>query len=424
LIKYQNNVELNIWQLYLYSLKSSQTRKKYQGRLDKFYDFVGVEGKTTEEKSIKFVEKARLDGNKWVFNVVLNFMLYQVNRVQKKEIVAATVQNYKKSVKLLLDLADIEISWKRISRGLPRGKSYADDRIPTDSELEKIIGYPDRRIKAIIYTMISSGIRLGAWDYLRWENIRPIEKDGIGIVAARVTVYAGEEEEYYTYISKDAYLELLKWIKYRQESGEIINGNSWVMRDLWDNDSLKNGKGLVTIPKKLASSGIKRLIERAIWAQGLRSKLEYGKKRYPFSAVHSLRKWFKTRCELGGMKPINIEILLCHSVGISSSYYRPTENDLLNDYLRVVDDYLSIDRENKLKQELKQYKEKNNEENYSTKIKLQEKDEQIKQLNIKYEHDFKKLKAEMKEQIGQVMRLIQQNPLLANVKQEVLEKFH
>jgi hypothetical protein len=138
------------------------------------------------------------------------------------------------------------------------------------------------------------------------------------------------------------------------------------------------------VPKKLASSGIKRLIERAIWAQGLRTKLEYGKKRYPFSAVHSLRKWFKTRCELGGMKPINIEILLSHSVGISSSYYRPTENDLLNNYLKVVD-YLSIDRKNKLKQELNSYKEKNNEESHSIKIKLQEKDEQINQLNIKYE---------------------------------------
>jgi hypothetical protein len=84
------------------------------------------------------------------------------------------------------------------------------------------------------------------------------------------------------------------------------------------------------------------------------------------------------------MKQINIEILLSHSVGISSSYYRPTENDLLNNYLKVVD-YLSIDRKNKLKQELNSYKEKNNEESHSIKIKLQEKDEQINQLNIKYE---------------------------------------
>ena len=50
--------------------------------------------------------------------------------------------------------------------------------------------------------MTSSGIRLGAWDYLKWGDIRPIEKEGKGIVAAKMIVYAGEDEEYYTFISK------------------------------------------------------------------------------------------------------------------------------------------------------------------------------------------------------------------------------
>jgi hypothetical protein len=64
-------------------------------------------------------------------------------------------------------MAHIPIAWKKITRGLPRGKNYADDRMPTIEEIRKLVEYPDRRIKAIIYTMASSGIRLGAWDYLR-----------------------------------------------------------------------------------------------------------------------------------------------------------------------------------------------------------------------------------------------------------------
>ena len=107
----------------------------------------------------------------------------------------------------------------------------------------------------------------------------------------------------------------------------------------------------------MASSGIKRLIERAIWAQGLRSKLEHGKKRHSFSAVHSFRKWFKTRCEIGGMKPINVEKLLSHSIGISNSYYQPTENEVLEDYLKVVN-FLSIGKEKKIQLEMKVYEEK------------------------------------------------------------------
>lgn len=376
------NMELNVWQLYLYSLKSNQTRQKYQGRINKFLIYVGIEGKTVEERSINFIEKSNIEGKQWVFNIILNFMLYQVRRVENKEIVAATIQNYLKSIKLFCELADIDISWKRISRGLPRGKSYADDRIPTDEEIQKIIEYPDRRIKAIIFTMSSSGMRLGGWDYLKWGNIKPISRDNLSVVAAKMTVYAGEDEEYFTFISHEAYFELLDWIKYREHSGETIDENSWVMRDLWDTGATKDGKGLVTQPKKLASSGIKRLIERAIWSQGLRSKLLNGKKRHPFSAVHSLRKWFKTRCEIAGMKPINVEKLLSHSIGISNSYYRPTENDLLDDYLKVTN-ALSIDKERRLREQITIIKKKGIQENSVIKTRLQERADEIQELKTR-----------------------------------------
>jgi hypothetical protein len=122
------------------------------------------------------------------------------------------------------------------------------------------------------------------------------------------------------------------------------------MRDLWDT-RVAQGRGLVSLPNRLASLGIKRLMERAIWAQGLRKKLEPGKKRHPYQANHSLRKWFKTRCELGGMKPINVETLLSHSTGISNSYYRPTEIELLEDYLKV-QDFLTLGTEHKLQQQV------------------------------------------------------------------------
>ena len=81
------------------------------------------------------------------------------------------MRNYVKSIKLFCEMADIPISWKKITRGLPKGKKYADDRIPTIEEIQKLVEYPDRRIKPIIYTMASSGMRLGAWDYPKWRDI-------------------------------------------------------------------------------------------------------------------------------------------------------------------------------------------------------------------------------------------------------------
>jgi hypothetical protein len=44
---------------------------------------------------------------------------------------------------------DIIISWKRITRGLPKGRKWADDRAPTIEEIRKIVEYPDRRINQL-----------------------------------------------------------------------------------------------------------------------------------------------------------------------------------------------------------------------------------------------------------------------------------
>ncbi len=53
------------------------------------------------------------------------------------------------------------------------------------------------------------------------------------------------------------------------------------------------------------------------------------------------------------MKPINVETLMGHSTGISDSYYRPTEKELLEDYYKVVD-HLSITMESRLQIEVKE----------------------------------------------------------------------
>jgi hypothetical protein len=60
----------------------------------------------------------------------------------------ATVRNYIKAVKLFSEMNDIVIIWKKITRGLPRARRFADDRAPTPDDILRIIKYPDRRIKA------------------------------------------------------------------------------------------------------------------------------------------------------------------------------------------------------------------------------------------------------------------------------------
>jgi hypothetical protein len=158
--------ELDHWSLFIYAMKAPMTRNRYQTRLAKFFDFIGIADTRLEDRARAFAERGKKDSN-WAFNNIVKFVQFQNSRVNNKEITGATVRNYVKSIKLFCEMADIPISWKKITRGLPKGKKYADDRIPTIEEIQKLVEYPDRRIKAIVCTMASSGIRIEAWDYLK-----------------------------------------------------------------------------------------------------------------------------------------------------------------------------------------------------------------------------------------------------------------
>jgi hypothetical protein len=137
-VEYNNNQDTDTWSLYLYAMKSPGTRQKYQKRLEKFFDFICLKGETIEAKSKVFVSLANDEGDGWVFNNILKFMQYQLERANRKEITGSTIRNYLKSIKLFCEMADFQVTWKKITRGLPRAKSYSDDRIPTIEEIRRL----------------------------------------------------------------------------------------------------------------------------------------------------------------------------------------------------------------------------------------------------------------------------------------------
>src|SRR5207248_2844196 len=85
-------------------------------------------------------------------------------------------------------------------------------------------------------------------------------------------------------ISAEAYNALKEWMDFRAYYGETTTGESWLMRDIWQTTNIDYGakSGLATCPKKLKSSGIKRLLERALWEQGVRHPLQNGAKRHEY----------------------------------------------------------------------------------------------------------------------------------------------
>lgn len=376
-----NSMDLDPYLLFINAIRSPLTRQKYFGRLNTFFDFILIPKGNLDERCKIFVKNS-IDNQKYPLNCVYRFVIHLKEKMEKGEIVVSTIYNYLKPIKLLCEINDISVKWKKITIGLPKERKYADDRAPTIEEIQKLVEYPDRRLKAIVSTMISSGIRLAAWDDLKYKHIQPIERNGI-IVAAKIIVYPGSEEEYYSFISPESYFSLIDWKLFRITNGESVSNESWILRNLWDVTTPSGGpRGLVSIPKKLKHTGVKSLVERALRSQGIRNQLDEGKKRYPFQTDHGFRKFFKTRCEMAGMRSLNIELLLNHSCGLSDSYYRPQENEILDDYLKAID-LLTINKNknDKLEKEIQELQERNENSEHTINSKLQERDDAIQSLS-------------------------------------------
>ena len=152
------------------------------------------------------------------------------------------------------------------------------------------------------------------------------------------------------------------------------------MRQLWDTKKGYYHHGTIKNPEKLKSSGLKRLMEDALWTQGIRKKSNLKRNRYEFQSDHGFRKWFKTRCEISGMKSINIEILMGHSIGISDSYYKITQDELLMEYLKA-SDFLMVSNENQLQKQYNKIQIQNQNDFKFIEGKLFEKENEIEVLN-------------------------------------------
>ncbi len=165
---------------------------------------------------------------------------------------------------------------------------------------------------------------------LKLKHLKPIQEDN-NIVAASLTVYPVDKEQHNTFITPEVYEAIHVYIEYRRRSGEEIDDNSPLFRDKFRSNASN--------VKPLERDGIRTIIHRLLKQSGLRSGDH--KKRFEFQADHGFRKFFKTRTEQV-MKPINVEMLMGHSTGISGRYYTPKETELVQDYRKAIP-YLTID---------------------------------------------------------------------------------
>ena len=247
--------------LFLSLLGSPESKRQYPQRLQVFFNFLGLEG-DIKDQSTSFIKQYKKQDGEELERQLIMFAAHQKDRVVKKEISPSTVPNYFKAIKLFCEANRMgrNVGWKVVSKAIPRGFSAADDRAPTLEEIQKLLEFPDRRIKPLVLILVSSGIRIGAFEQLKWKHITPLYRNETNeLIAAKILVYPGDREQYYSFLTPEAYNTVKDWMDYRSLCGEDITKESLVMRDIWQNGDVEGAAN----PKPLNSFAITRLLNRA-----------------------------------------------------------------------------------------------------------------------------------------------------------------
>ncbi|MDG6987840.1 MAG: site-specific integrase [Nitrososphaerota archaeon] len=245
---------------------------------------------------------------------------------------SSTTAFWRDSLRRFLEINRVKgVDWDYVNQFIPKVRKSGQDRAPTLEEIRKVVAVADLRTKCLILFLTSSGARIGSTEYLRWRDIQEVEFEGWKL--ANVTIYRGEPEEYDSFASPECYDYLLKYREIREKVGEVITPSSPVfVREVnkrrFDQSKVKP-VGVRTLKNQMGE-----LLNQMKMREKLTDTKNY--RSYEWKQCHSFRKFFKTRMEMSGVKPIITEMLMGHTIGVSGSYMKPTQDEMVSEYVKAI----------------------------------------------------------------------------------------
>jgi integrase len=253
--------------------------------------------------------------------------------LKEREASAATAWMIRNAVKKFLGVNKVGgVDWARVDDFVPEKRKFGSDRAPTPEEIRAIMNVCDLRTRCLVLFLSSSGARVGALGYLKWRDVVEVEHEGERF--ARVTIYGGEREQYDTFVTPEAYGHLLQYRRIREGAGEKITPQSPVFVTQFNVEEPRMEK-----VRGLSVDGATSRLTRVLREANIRAVIHEGRKskRFEWKQAHGFRKFFKTRMEMSGVRPIITEMLMGHGIGVSVSYMKPTESEMLQEYAKAID---------------------------------------------------------------------------------------
>lgn len=321
------------------SIKSEFTRKQYMYHLQRFVAYY----KLKDMESIVKIEQKQLQ------IMMEDYVMYLRTKISPN-----SFDSPLGGLQSFLEINDIFLNWKKIRKLVPARVKKSGARGYSDAEVRKMIEVAgDKRAKAIIHCLASSGSRIGGFEGMQLKHLMDMPN---GCKAC--LIYPDEVEEYWSFFSPEAAKALDDYLEERRKDGEYIGPDSPVFRN-----SYRIG---IEKPTPLARHSLTMIIYRVVNNAGLRKNKKNN--RYEVQQDHGFRKRFVTKLKLNKEIPVAVtEKLVGHSryrdesgteVKLDGSYMRPEVDELFQYYQKAIPDLTVDDREKLLMEKQKILQEK------------------------------------------------------------------
>jgi len=298
-------------ELFLNSTKSDETRKKYSTYFKKYLELQGLNDPLSENNH-KLIERD-----------IINFIIEMKN----KKMSYSAIANYTSAALAFYKINDVILNVSKIGKFMPEQKRVRKDRAYTHEEISKLLEVADERMRVIILLLASTGMRVGSISSLVIRNVDD----------KKITIYENEKEEYFSFITTECKKAIASYIDMRSRYGEKIEDNSYLIREQF------NTRLMTAKPRPLKTITIlTKLIDLANRC-GIRHK--------GVPIAHGFRKFFTTQLINSKVNPEIREMLLGHKIGLASAYYRPTVEEMYDEYSKAIDN-LTIDPANRLQRKV------------------------------------------------------------------------
>ncbi len=284
--------------------KSKETIDTYLSGVVVFCRFCGKE----PMQVIKDVKGDKTD----VYKVLDDYVTY----LSKSNRAPNTIATYFAAAKKFLRVYGVELSSDKLKETIdkPRIHAITEDRIPTIEEMKAILYSANKRGKALISMLASSGMRIGELLSLRVKDIDFTAHPTLMRLRAEVTK---DRQGRVCFISDEATELLKEYIEKRvnDESSYIFQRRDHRMR----------GEN-----RPIAYSDTKAIFNIAVKKAGIHEKDDHGRNKIH---LHVLRKFFFTQLVPVLGREIT-EALMGHRSFLDSAYRRFTESQLGEYYLK------------------------------------------------------------------------------------------